>query len=315
MSTLATSESNFSSTVVALVSRRLEEALRANYVHLAPGNYVAGNRVRDGFNALTYVGYQDLAAATTQLTEGTAPTANTLGIVIDTCTASQVGATVEITDLAAAQSPHQLFEVAANVIADNAAKTYDVLVREILNAGASVQYVTASARSLVATSNIITGAQVKKMWSILKRNNVPTFADGTYRAIVHPDAVYDLQTDTASGGWMDVWKYTDNTPLLANEIGRFGGVRFMVSSNAKVFATAGASSANVYSTVFFGPDAYVLGDMQSLSTHFVPPGGDHTDPLAQKAIVGWKGAFGCMLLDANGPRYVRLEHGTTLNLG
>lgn len=153
------------------------------------------------------------------------------------------------------------------------------------------------------------------MQTLLARSNVPTFGDGFYRAIIHPDSLYDLQTDTAAGGWIDVWKYTDNMPLLTNEVGRYGGVRFQISSQAKVFTTAGASSANVYSTIFFGPDAYVCGDLQSVSSHYVAPGGDHGDPLAQKALVGWKAAFGCMLLDAQFPRYIRLEHGTTLNLG
>lgn len=317
MATLTTATSNFSSTVVALVARRLEEALRAKYVHAMPGNFVpAEANIADGYNSLTYVGYADLAASTTALTEGTAPTDQSLTIAVDQATATQIGNTIAVSDLADIQSPHQLISVAADKAADQAAKSVDVLVREILAAGASVQYAgTATSRATVATSHVITGALVKKMVTILARNNVPRFGDGFYRCILHPDSLYDLQTDTANGGWIDVWKYTDNRPLLTNEIGTFGGVRFQISSNAKVFATAGASSANVYSAYFFGPDSYVLGDMQTLRAYFVPPGGDHSDPIAQKAIVGWKIAFGSMLLDAQGPRYVRLEHGTTLNLG
>jgi len=315
MATLSTATSNFSSTVTALVSRRLEEALRSKYVHTTPGNFIPAQRMGNGTNSLTYVGYADLAASTTALSEGSAPTDNALTIAVDQATATQVGATVAISDLAELESPHALFSVAADVIADNAAKTIDVLVREILAAGASVQYVTNTSRATVATSNVITGAQVKKMQALLARSNVTKFGGGTYRCIIHPDSVYDLQTDTANGGWMDIWKYTSGTPLLTEEIGQFAGVRFQVSSNAKVFATAGAGSANVYSAFFFGPDSYVLGDLQSVRTYFVAPGGDHSDPLAQKAIVGWKAALGCMLLDANGTKYVRLEHGTTLNLG
>jgi N4-gp56 family major capsid protein len=315
VATLATSESNFSSTVTALVARRITESLRASYPHAMPGNYISAQRMGNGTNSLTYVGYTDLAAATTALTEGTAPDANTLAITIDTATATQVGGTVEITDLADLESPHALFEVAANKVADQAGKTVDVLIREILAAGASVQYVTATSRATVASSNILTGAQVKKMWTLLTRTNVPKFSGETFRSFIHPDSVYDLQTDTANGGWMDIWKYVANTPLLTNEIGQYAGVRFQITSNAKVFATAGASSANVYSTFFFGPDSYVVGDLQSVRTYFVAPGGDHTDPIAQKAIVGWKAAFGCFLLDNQGPRYIRLEHGTTLDLG
>ena len=311
MATLSTATSNFSSTVTALVERQLEEALRASYPHASPGNYRPGKTLGNGTNSVTWVGYNDLSASTTALTEGTAPTANTLAIVVDTATATQIGATIEITDLAVLQSPHELFAVAADIISDNAAKTRDVLVREILGAGTSVKYVTQTARSAIATSNIITGAQVKRMESLLEANDVRKFSDGFFRSIIHPHAVYDLQTDTANGGWMDVWKYTNNAPLLANELGRFAGVRFMLSTNAKVFSTAGASSANVYSTIFFGPDAYGVSDMQGIRTYYVAPGGDHSDPLAQKGLVGWKSAFACLLLDAQGSKYLRLEHGTT----
>lgn len=316
MATLTTAATNYSSTVVALVSQRLEEALRAKYPHIMPGNFTKGEVIADGFNSLTYVAYADLAAATTALTEGTTPTSQALTIAVDQATATQIGGVVEITDLAVVQSPHRLVEVAADKVADQAAKSMDILVREILAAGASVQYAgTATSRATVATSHVITGALVKKMYSLLKRTNVPTFGDGTYHCILHPDAEYDLQTDTASGGWLDIQKYTDNSNLLSGETGRFGGVRFQIASTAKVFATAGASAANVYSAYFFGPDSYVVGDMQSLRTTFIAPGGDHGDPLGQKALIGWKATFGCMLLDANGPRYVRLETGTTLNLG
>jgi N4-gp56 family major capsid protein len=280
-----------------------------------PGNFVNGEVMADGFNSLTYVAYADLSAQTTALTEGTAPVAQTLAIAVDQATATQVGGVVEITDLAVVQSPHRLITVAADKVADQAAKTVDILVREILAAGASVQYSSGAARSALAASDVITGALVKKMVALLKKEDVPSFGDGFYRAVLSPDSEYDIQTDTANGGWMDANKYTDAMPLLTGETGRYGGVRFQISSTAKVFATAGASSANVHSAFFFGPDSYVLGDMQSLRTYFVSPGGDHTDPLAQKALIGWKIAFGCMLLDANGARYVRLEHGTTLDSG
>jgi len=311
MATLATSESNFSDLVTDLVLRRSEEILAANYVHLGTGAGFQRATIIKGTNLLRFPAIAQLAAATTALTEGTAPTANTLAIVVDTATATQIGATIEITDLAVLQSPHELFAVAADIISDNAAKTRDVLVREILGAGTSVKYVTQTARSAIATSNIITGAQVKRMESLLEANDVRKFSDGFFRSIIHPHAVYDLQTDTANGGWMDVWKYTNNAPLLANELGRFAGVRFMLSTNAKVFSTAGASSANVYSTIFFGPDAYGVSDMQGIRTYYVAPGGDHSDPLAQKGLVGWKSAFACLLLDAQGSKYLRLEHGTT----
>jgi N4-gp56 family major capsid protein len=141
------------------------------------------------------------------------------------------------------------------------------------------------------------GLFVKQTVARLKAANVPAFADGFYRAIIHPNQEFDLVSDTAVNGWIESRKYVDNRELLTGEIGSFAGVRFIVSSDAKLNATAGASAGNVYSALFLGPDAYAIGDSQTLQSYFVAPGGDHTDPLAQKAIVGYKMRFGSLILD------------------
>jgi N4-gp56 family major capsid protein len=148
----------------------------------------------------------------------------------------------------------------------------------------------------------------------LKGSNVPQFADGTYRCIIHPAQEYDLVSDTSVNGWIESRKYVDNTNLLTGEIGMFAGVRFIVSSDAKVYATAGASSGNVYNALFLGPDAYTIGDSQTLQSYFVAPGGDHSDPLAQKALVGYKMRFGTLLLDEAGARYRVLKTQATVSI-
>jgi len=308
VATTTTATSGFSDLVQELVKERAEEELRARLVHAMPGNFLPGRLIK-GTNFIRFARYADLSVSTTALTEATAPTDQELTIASEAFSATQYGGTIAVSDLANLDSPHELISIAAEKAARQAADTIDVLVRDVLQAGASVKYSNGAARSAVSAA--LTGALVKQMFWNLQKRNVPTFADGTYRAIITPNQAYDLEADTATGGWMDVHKYVDNSPLLTNEIGRYAGVRFMVSSNAKVFATAGASSVDVHSAFFFGPQSYTIGDSQTLSAYFVPPGGDHTDPLAQKAIVGWKVRFGAMLLDEAGPRYVRLETAAT----
>ena len=121
-------------------------------------------------------------------------------------------------------------------------------------------------------------------------------------------------SDTSVNGWIESRKYVDNTQLLTGEIGMFAGVRFIVSSDAKVYATAGASAGNVYNALFLGPDAYAIGDSQTLQSYFVAPGGDHSDPLAQKALVGYKMRFGTLLLDEAGARYRILKTQATVSV-
>ena len=277
MTTLSTATSNFSDTVTDLIVGRTEDILAARYVHAGTGAGFQRATIIKGTNQLRFVAYAQLSAVTTALTEGSAPTAQALTIASDTVSAAQMGWTVEITDLALLESPHELLMVAADRIADQAANSIDVVIRDVLVAGTNVKYSNGSARSAVSAN--ITGALVKKMFWFLVDSNIPKFNDNTFHAILVPEQGYDLETDTASGGWMDVHKYVGNPQLYTGEIGQYAGVRFMVSSNAATFATAGASNVNVYSALFLGPDAFAIGDLQSLEARFVPPGGDHTDPL------------------------------------
>lgn len=312
MATTLTSTSGFADLVQELVSARAEEELRARAVHAMPGLYVPARFIK-GTNTLRYARYADLAVNTTPLTEGAAPVDQALTISSEFFTATQYGATVAISDLANIDSPHDLVSIAAERVAYQAVRSMDNIVRDNIHTNAATAAVwgaTASgtltqnaANSAVAAAGILNGAFVKQTVARLKGANVPAFADGFYRAIIHPSQEFDLVTDTAVNGWIEARKYVDNRELLTGEIGSFAGVRFIVSSDAKVYATAGASAGNVYAALFLGPDAYAIGDSQTLQSYFVAPGGDHTDPLAQKALVGYKMRFGSLLLDEAGPRY------------
>jgi len=323
MATTTTQTTNFSDLVTQLVSARAEEELRARAVHAMPGMYVPARFIK-GTNTLRYARYADLAVSTTVLTEGTAPTDDALTISSEFFTAAQYGATVAVSDLANLDSPHDLISIAAERVAYKAVRSMDTLVRDSIHANVLTSAVfgatgattltTNTANSAVAAAGVLTGSFVKQMVARLKGSNVPQFADGTYRCIIHPAQEYDLVSDTSVNGWIESRKYVDNTNLLTGEIGMFAGVRFIVSSDAKVYATAGASSGNVYNALFLGPDAYAIGDSQTLQSYFVAPGGDHSDPLAQKALVGYKMRFGTLLLDEAGARYRILKTQATVSV-
>ena len=52
--------------------------------------------------------------------------------------------------------------------------------------------------------------------------------------------------------------------------------------------------------VVFGPEAFVCGDWQTIEAYRVGRGNDHADPLAQRAIMGWKGMMGYSLINFDG---------------
>ena len=112
--------------------------------------------------------------------------------------------------------------------------------------------------------------------------------NGAYIGIINQDISFDLTEDDE---WKEMNKYT--TPELAfeGEIGMIAGVRFVETSEAKIFAKAGASGRDVYSTLILGANAYGVTEVEGggLKTIVKQLGsGGTSDPLDQRATAGWK---------------------------
>jgi N4-gp56 family major capsid protein len=309
------SEANaYQKLVQELVSQQIATELRSRMVHVFPGNYVQGTFVK-GTDRIRYVRYPDISHSLTELKEGVTPdpTVN-LSVTTEYFSVKQYGAYTSLSDIVQLDSPHDLVSIAAERVSFAAAKSMDEIVRDVMNAGSARVYYaqaqstsssisTRAALAAATTSNIATGdarqdyklngLEVKKAVARLKAANVPAFPDGFYRCIIHPNQQYDLLTDTSGHGFLEATKYTQPLDMLNGEIGAYSGVRFLVANGAKTWTQDGQT---IYSALFFGPDAFVVGDSQTMQTYFVAPGGDHTDPLSQRALIGYKLRFGAMIM-------------------
>lgn len=326
MATLTTATTNFNQSVTALVLRQIAQNLRDKSVYLQDGSFVRGDLI-PGTNLIRFIAYADMSVTTNAntvtpgtppwLVEGTPPTDEALAIFYEEFGAQQAGRTLAISDIALAQSPHNLMAVAAERIGTNAAQTIDLFVGNVLHAGtARVLYAgAATSRVTVASTHNMTGALIRRAVATLKTANVPMFPDGTYHAFISPMVTHDLQSDTAAGGWLEANKYASPENLLTGEVGKYMGVRFIETNIGNNFANTGVGgTVDVYSTYIFGPDSFAFGDLQSVQAYLVSPGGDHVDPLAQKAIVGWKAMFGVKLLNITGAgnKYLRIEAASSI---
>ena len=65
----------------------------------------------------------------------------------------------------------------------------------------------------------------------LKKMNAPTF-DGKYVCILHPSVAFDLRNDP---DWIAAHQYAAATELFSGEIGELHGVRFVETTEAKIF--------------------------------------------------------------------------------
>jgi len=260
--------------------------------------------------------FASLPAATTALTEGTPPSASTLTISTVAATVSQYGSVVDGSDIVQTQTIDNVLTEVAMLLGENMGNTLDIIDREILVAGTTVQYgSTAGSRAQVGSGMFMDAAEIREAVRTLKRANAKPHSAGRFVAIVHPDTVADMFGD---GDILDAFQFAGDrggaNPVFTGELGSYLGVKFVESTNAKIWASAGLSGADVYATLFIGANAYGITelDAQSAQTYFVPPGGNHTDPLAQSWRNGWKAAHVCVVLDQN--NMVRLEHNTSQSL-
>lgn len=302
-----TSSTALSSVLEAAIQSKILEPLRAALVY-ANKEWAEMGSFKPGADIIKFGSIPDLSVATTPLTEGSPPTAVALSITATSVAAQQYGNLVDITDLAKVKSPYDLAAAATERLARNAAESIDQLTRDEIAAGGT--FFTADPADLVRASigsgNLVTAAVLRRMRASMFKNKIPMPADGYYRLIVSPDVGYDIRNDSGTGAFIDVHKYTDPSQILSGELGRLEGFRIMEAVNAPTFADA----VTVHAGIAFGAlPGWGWGDLQTLQAFNIPPGGDHSDPMAQSHKVAWKVSFG--VASVANARYYRLESAAT----
>jgi N4-gp56 family major capsid protein len=253
------------------------------------------------------------------ITEGVTPEGQCLKVSAVTDTVKQYGGYVELSDLLMLTAIDNNLLMATKLLGAQAGRTLDTITREVLNGGTNVQYANGEVdgrAKLVgggATGNhYLTVAAIRRAVRTLKVMNTPKI-NGDYVAIIHPDAAFDLMSDPE---WKYPHQYQDTTNLYNGEIGKVAGVRFVETTEAKVFKGAGASSRDVYSTLILGANAYGVTDIKGGGLeHIVKQLGSAgtADPLNQRATVGWKATKTAVRLVE--PYMVRIETASTFELG
>ena len=305
--------------VAAFYDRNLLERAMPSLVHdkFGQSRPVPANNSK----VIKFRKYSALAAATTPLTEGTTPSGSQLSTTDITATLAQYGDYVTISDMVSMTVEDAVVTEATDILGEQAGDTLDIVYREILNAGTNVIYAGAIATPTIDTRVEVASkplaTDLDKVIKTLKGQNAKTFTQmisgsakvNTYpirpafMAITHTDKVSDLEGLT---GWKSVEEYASQGGVDANEAGAYKNIRFLETTNAKVFTAAGAGSVNVYSTLVFGKDAYgVVGlrGQRNIQT-IVKPLGSGEDALNQRATVGWKAlATAKILNDAFMVRY------------
>ena len=233
-----------------------------------------------------------LPVSTTPLTEGVTPESQKLTISTVEAPVQQYGGYVELSDMVVLTAIDNNLVIAAKQL--GAGKTLDAITREVLAGGTNVQYAEGQVtqRSQLVGgkaegNHYLTVDAVRRAVRTLKKQDAEPIGD-SFIGIIHPDVAYDLMSDPK---WVNVKSYSDPEGIYEGEIGKIENVRFVETSEAKVFEGAGAEGRDVYATLPLGDNAYGTTEIEGGGLTLIVKqlgSGGASDPLDQRASVAWK---------------------------
>ena len=174
-----------------------------------------------------------------EIAEGVTPDGQKLDVTKVLASVKQYGGYVTLTDMLMLSAIDNNMLQATKLLGAQAGATLDTITREVLNGGTSVQYSDSdviNARHLLRGgeeegNNLLTVDAIRKAVRFLKTQNAEKIGD-SYVAIIHPDVSYDLMNDER---WLNVKTYCDPSDMYEGEIGKIEGVRFVETTEAKIF--------------------------------------------------------------------------------
>ena len=256
--------------------------------------------------------FSALPKATQALTEGVTPDGKRLDVTAVTAEVSQYGDYITQSDVLELTAIDNTIVEATKLLGRQAGLTLDTITRNVLNAGTNVSYApkvaggvetAVTTRAGLDTSAQLTVKVIQKVVAKLRGQNAPTI-NGKYVAIAHPYVIYSLMRDPE---WIDAHKYANPTNLYEGEVGEIAGVRFVQTTEAKVWRNDADTHA-IFSTLVIGEGAYGVTEITGggLQTIVKQKGSAGTaDPLDQRSSVGWKAIKTAELLIPN--YLVRIE--------
>lgn len=252
--------------------------------------------------------FAPLDKAITPLTEGVTPAGKKMEVTTVLATVEQYGDFITQTDMLELTALDNTILEATKLLGQQAGVTLDTVVRNILHSGTNVTYcpkvaadgteTDVTSRSGLDNTCQLTVKVVQQVVAKLRAQNAPTIK-GKYVGIIHPYVAYDLMRDPE---WVDAHKYADPEALFEGEIGEIAGVRFVQTTEAKIY------EGGVFGSLFLGDGAYGVteitgGGMQMIVKQKGSAG--TADALDQRSSIGWKATKTAELLV---PQYlVRVE--------
>lgn len=261
-------------------------------------------------------------ALTVVLAEGVTPTSRQMQFEDVAVTMQEWGDVAECTDRVRELSEDPVIQEASKNLGEQATETCEGVVFGVLVAGTQVGFTNGASR-LGLTSGLslntihsavraLNRQRAKFVTEIMSASvDYDTRAvEAGYIAFGHTDLEHDIR---ALAGFVPVAKYGSRKPLSVYELGSVENIRFILTVNAPPFlaatssytagfvSAAGGTANDVYPLIIIGRSAYAQVPLKGSKAveMFVWTGGDKSDPLNQRDVVGAKYWYTAVRLNEN----------------
>ena len=175
--------------------------------------------------------------ALTPLTEGVTPDGSGISVSYITKELEQYGDYTTVSDMLDLTAIDDVVLEITDRHGANMGLTLDTVTRNEIQQGNQVIYAPKADGQEVTSRYELTGEckinaeLVARAATQLKKMNAPKI-DGKYVCIIHPSVAFDLRQDES---WLAAHQYAAATQLFDGEIGELHGVRFVETTEAKIF--------------------------------------------------------------------------------
>lgn len=239
------------------------------------------------------------------ITEGTNPTAITWGATAYTTGPAQYGILVQVSDLLVHNSAIEVVDSATRQVRNALARLVDTVIQTVVNAGTNgVIYAGGkTSRSTLGAGDTLTISEMVRAVKYLRSANaagVRPFQGGYYAGIIHPQTMGDLMSNSQTGGFTDVGRYTSVDDLREGKMGDFRGVRYMETAYQNYYN----STVPVLPVTLLGEESFGWGYFQEPQAMLVSTP-DSNNPLNLYTSISGKVSLGVTRFEDQ-PGYFRV---------
>lgn len=258
------------------------------------GSVAAGGNVSiQGGAAATAPGFPvSSTEGVAAILEGTNPTAVTWGATSYGSGPFQFGILIQVSDLLVHNSAIEVVDSCSRQVRQSLARLVDTVIQTVVNAGTNgVIYAGGkTSRTGLAAGDILTQTEMIKGVRNLRAANaagVKPFEGKYYVAVIHPNVMADLMSNSQTGAWQDMARYSSVDDVLAGKMGDFRGIRYLESAYQNYYN----STTAVYPTTLVGDQSFGWGYFQE-PTPILVSTPDSNNPLNLFTSIGGKVTLG-----------------------